>query len=234
MSAIQSILSGYGSSAAGGSDPSSIGSGLLIWNQNGAGLWDDHLMTDPAVISDTVQAWEDQSGNANHLTNNLDDAPVLEADGALHWDGVNDVLTATSAITLKPTTVFFHVKFDQVGTIQVLFGGGSGLSLFTNTTTLNASISGGAAIATSAVTLSGATDYRIIFTYSNTGVYTFYVNGATQGTGTNDQTIASAAPVLGILGGQYMLDGIVKDWGAYDNVLSGPNITLLDDYLASL
>lgn len=235
MSAIQSILAGYGGTAAGGgSTPDTIGSGLLIWNQNGVGLWQDLGKTTPAGVSDPVAVWEDQA-NGNDMTylTNGGERPIHEAGGAIHFDGGDDILVATSGVTLKPATIFMLFQLDQVGTVQVLIAGDNGLGLTANATALRIDKAGVAVIGTSTHTLTTAAT-RVIATYDGSGNYEFFVNGSSAGTGTNNQTINSVAVRLGQPSAPAPIDGIVRDWGAYDNVLSGGDITALDDYLASL
>lgn len=235
MSAIQSMFAGYGGTAAGGgSTPDTIGSGLLIWYQNGAGLFQDAAKTTPAVTNDPVGAWEDASGNGRDITVSGTARPTLEAGGAVHCDGSNDNMVTVGGITLKPATLFGLITFDSVaGGFAAVTGFSNALSLSQNGAALRIDMAGVAVIGTSSFTLTAAR-YRIIITYDASGNYAFYVDGVAAGTGTNDQAIGNVPFGLSNNDIGSYFDGIFWDVGAYDNVLSGGNITALDDYLASI
>lgn len=223
--------------AGGGSDPNSIGSGLLFWYQNGAGRWQDTGKTTPAADTDPVRVWADQSANGNDQTIALygDAARPVGTAGGLHFDGAGDILIAENAVTLKPATFFCILNLDSIAGANGVIGGGStAFFVMTSGNALQLRAQSVAVIATSTATLAATTDYRIIITYDGSGNYAFYVDGAAEGSGTQNETIGSFAPYLSVVDAGVPLGGTIRDLGAYDNVLSGGDITALDDYLASI
>jgi hypothetical protein len=211
--------------------PSSL-SDLAIWNRYNTGHFQDSGLTTPATGTDPVGGWSDQSGNSNHMTQGTaGDRPVL-ASNAVDFVS-SDFLTAASALTLKPATFFCLINFDTLsGAKRLLGGGGSTLSVHHNNASLILAKHDVLDIATSSVTLTTGAYTRIIISYDASGNYAFTVNGATEGTGTNDTAISSGAPILG--GPAVFVDGQIKDWGLYTAAKTGADITVIDNYLASL
>lgn len=77
-----------------------------------------------------VSAWNDQSGNLNHALQPVDtQRPTLVANAVngkpvLHFDGVDDFLSATSSPTLANTgdiSSFFVVRFDDFDTYRTVW-----------------------------------------------------------------------------------------------------------------
>jgi hypothetical protein len=221
--------------------PASL-SNLVFWCKYNTGHYQDSSLTTPATGTDPVGGWQDQSGNGNHLVQATGVWRPLLDSGAVHFDGTEDYLATSASFTLKPFTFFGLVNLDAIGTYFILGAGGQdGMNLQVtdaapDTLTLVKQFT--AVIATSSYVPTASAWVRFIATYDGSGNYAFYVNGATEGTGTNDTAIDSEQIVLGaiIQGGspQFFLDGQVKDCGVYSDVKSGADITLIDDYLATL
>lgn len=87
--------------------------GLIVWLDAGAGVFSD-AGTTPAVNDDTIQQWNDQSGNGNNASQGTSanrptyKTGVLNSRPVLRFDGSNDsIRTGTFSSTLsQPNTVF--------------------------------------------------------------------------------------------------------------------------------
>lgn len=211
--------------------------GLQVWCRNGTGLWQDAGKTTPAGTGDPVRVWEDSSGNANDMTAAADaNRPTNDAGGAIHFDATNDALTGTNALTLKPATFFCLINMDSTAGSNYMLGGttNGGLGVNANTTFLQLNTTSTANIATASTQVSASAWLRLIITYSGTGEYAFYIDGVAAGSGTNDVAVASSVIQMGFVNAGVLLDAAIKDYGVYDSVYSGADITSIDDYLASL
>lgn len=220
-------------------DPTTIGSGLIAWLVKGVGLFQDSGKTTPASsTSDPIGAWADQSGSVtDFLQGTGGDRPLRQADGSVLFDGSNDELHTAGSFTLQPATFFCVVKFTSVAGINNLLastGVPGCLGLTANTTTLQATKFGFALISNCSVAMTAGVDIRIIFTYDNSGNFSWLIDGVSGGTGTTAETIISTLICIGAPSTPQFLGGTLKTWGLYDNVLSGGNISSLDAYLSSL
>lgn len=115
---------GVGSRSGGGAGfvPTEV-AGLLLWLKGDTGVYSD-AGTTPAVNTDPVYQWNDQSGNANHvLQATLGLRPLYATNiqngkAVIDFDGSDDTLknTATSLITANTAyTVFVVAKSDIAG-----------------------------------------------------------------------------------------------------------------------
>lgn len=225
--------------ASSGIAPDDI-AGLLVWLKNGTDLWEDTGKTQPATTGETVAVWGDSSGNGRDFTGTNE--PLLETVNSklvLHLDGSNDELSATGALTLKPATFFCLFSPDTLAVYHTILSDTDGstgmLCVQVEQTTGNIRLlaEDEALLGTSTSGISAGSFARIIVTYSAIGEYAFYINGAAAGSGTTNHTIISGPPSIS-RNTALPVDGRYGEWGLYDSVLSGGDITDLDAYLQSI
>lgn len=104
-----------------GFDPSELSS-LLHWYRLGTGITTATVAvegSEDALLQ--VTRWSDQKGS-NHVTpSSIEDAsvmPQLQADGTIKFQGANDTLNFTSALSLRTFAVYFKIKWDASDTIS--------------------------------------------------------------------------------------------------------------------
>jgi hypothetical protein len=227
-------LMGVGPSAPGtGFDPSTI-SGLQLWLKADAivGLAD----TDP------VTTWEDSSSANNDATQGTAALKPtyrtnqINGKAAVSFDDGDHLASALSMAT-KPFSVFAVANFTNFSVPRTILGQSSagGLQFRGNTTPRQEILKAEtASIGVSTSALSTGTNYRLAATYSNTGVFTFYLNGTADGTGTNDQTFtASTAKVGDNRDGAESMLGLIAEILFYDSVLSAGDRGSVNSYLAT-
>jgi len=109
-------------SAASTKEPDEI-SGLLLWYKADSisGLYDN----------DKVSQWDDQSGNDNHATQGTSDyqpiykTSILNGKPVVRFDGSNDFMSFTSALTNVRTAIFVLKSETPVPDRGVVLGGAS-------------------------------------------------------------------------------------------------------------
>lgn len=118
-----------GPTGASGFTPSSI-AGLTLWVSSDNGVYSD-AGTTPAVNTDPVQQWNDQSGNANHLIQSTSNKrPIFNTNQIngrpwLSFDGSNDSMRISALAGGGAYTVFAACNFRAGGPHQALLGGGN-------------------------------------------------------------------------------------------------------------
>ncbi len=208
--------------------------GLKNWYRRSIGQWQDAGKTTPATGTDLVGAWEDQSGNGNDMTGSGSLRPTLSS-GGVHFDGGTRLLKTSASQVLKPVTFFCKVNFDSVAGFQSLLESTTNSLLISAIgSTLRLSKQSNSTIANASTSLTSGSDLRIIVTYDGSGNYAFYINGSSAGSGTNNQTLGNnylcmSSETLG-----QALAAVIKEWGLYDNALTGTDVTDLDTYLTSV
>lgn len=210
------------------------------------GWWDaDDASTFTFTTGTTVAAWRDKSGNGYHGSHTTPSFyPVRETEvinGRAAVKFVNRYFQTTLPAQTKPFTLFAAVKTGpQLSNVHLLgksfgtgelplgfnvdmFGGKFRLNLYTSTS-----------LGSNTTVLTTDTALYLTITYTSVGVYTFYLNGTADGTGTSNQTFA--ATTMGIGGAQ--ADVAVNSWLGYigellryDRVLSAGELSSMHSYL---
>lgn len=219
------------SAAAVAFTPSSI-AGLQAWYKADAGT---STTTDGVAISQ----WNDQSGNARHLTQAtganqpLYKAAIQNALPGVLFDGVNDQLAATAVSVAQPDTIFAVVKNLQVipGTVNGIFDGATTRqSVYRQTDdTLRAT---------------AGTDTGSTFTFGTANAHqmSLIVNGASTALWMNASSVAlgniGTATLASLIIGQNFLasapwNGYIFEWLIYNSSLSTTNRQSVEAYLKS-
>lgn len=101
--------------------------GLLFWVKSDTGVLD--ASDNPITVDGTaVKTWQDQSGNANHLTQaTVANQPLYKTNQVnsrpgLLWDGTNNVLTLTTRLTTVRTVCIVHKWTDTTGDYRPILG----------------------------------------------------------------------------------------------------------------
>lgn len=128
-------------------DPASLFSGgafgLVADSQSN--MWADTARTIPASVDAAVAAWDDRSGNGNHIIiNTASGRPILRQSGGLRWlefDGVDDRLE--TALAVPAGTYLAAFANQQIGNNATLLHddttSGAGI-IITDTTTSTATV----------------------------------------------------------------------------------------------
>lgn len=167
-------------------------------------------------------------------------APDLVAAG---WDfelGNSDHLTVAGvSAALKPMTMIVRTTREANGFANTYFGASANGGWQFRTDSLNALqlVRGAVALIGAGSAITDGVDTVVAVTYSNTGVYTFYINGVASGTGTNDVTPTATTLYIGARynsGATEECDGIISACAMYDTVLSAEQIAALSTAMAAL
>lgn len=198
---------------------------------------------------DPDAAWPDRSDNefdaAQATSGNQPTFQTNEINGqpCVRFDGADDFLSSPAPADTKPFTAFAVVKVGAGGSYMAIMsaydplagGATQGMEWRINPSGNQELLKQETAlIGASTTALTPGTWVKLIVTYSETGEYTFYLNGVADGTGTNDQTfVAGTETALGSigLGSTEFWNGDMAAVGKFDSVLVGDDWTLLNDSL---
>jgi hypothetical protein len=205
--------------------------GLLGWYKADAlSLGDGDPVT---TWTDSSGNGEDASGTAVYQTNELNGLPVVQ------FDGVDDFLTTTSfSAVIKPVSLFAVVNPTSFAAYREIVAptADRGLGWRVDQTTGKQTFSDefNVDIGTSTTGLTATAFQRVAVTYSGSGVFTFYLNGVEDGTGTNNQTFTGASMIqIGTThSGLRNWLGYIAEILIYDSVLSADDRGAVDAYLA--
>lgn len=208
--------------------------GLTLWLKADGTLWQDSARTTPvAADSDPVGAWDDASGNNAHATQaTAGNRPtyrtgIVNGKPILRFDGSSDRLGGSSAsAATKPFTVFGVVLLSAGSITGASVGGGLHWQTgsFLKQDVVN--------IATDP-TATPVVFTIFALTYSATGVFTFYRNGAVTHTGTNNQTFTASTTVIGYNGASNgeLANGDMAEIIKYNSVLTATQMNEVGSYL---
>ena len=239
-----SLITGGGISAW---TPAELGSTLIIWYKNNAGLTN---LSGTDGASDNRLQWSDQSGNDNHAIQDTDGNKPAISGGGLDFElDQDDFMSLTTAIDFdhpKPFTLFFVVNRETASSQCTLLGGGSSeFVVFKNSDdkvgVRNVGTGGDNVTVTFATNNLWATGSDFIFTISkdDSGDLLIYKDGAAQaedGGGTSradgdEMDILYIGTKTGASGTTHPYDGLMKEVMICDTVLSRANRNLAIDYL---
>lgn len=193
----------FGPSAGGGLDPGAASNKHIQFNAD-TGTFENDAGTDPTENNDNLAFWDDQSGNGfdatqttdtkrpTWLSAGLDSQPVVDfPDTALE-----EMSVASSDATIKPFSVIAVVSPDNFTDEHTILGASAsgGIQWRIDITTGKISLlkGGVASIGTSSTALTSGQFSVVGVTYDASGNFAFYLNGAADGTGTNDQTFSAS------------------------------------------
>ena len=236
----------------GGFDPTSL-SGLMYWFKA-----DSLSLTDGDAVDTWSNEGNDSRGDvANTSTARpIYKTGIINGEPVVRFDGVNDRLVTASA-EAKPSSVTVYAVFntDDVSSAagllmgqsasNALRGWGIGVPDFFGSQTLvegrSYSSSGTVRIITAnSTTISNSTFYCLAATYSNGDTqFNMKLNGADQTEGTTSTNYNAiegtayrfAVGNQGEYSGGFFFDGDLAEVLVYDSVLTGSDLTDVEDYL---
>jgi prepilin-type N-terminal cleavage/methylation domain-containing protein len=202
-------------------------SGLKLW------LDANDLSTITKDGSNKVSAWNDKSGNGNHVTqttssfqpeyvasSNINDHPAMRFDGSLTYFNL-------SSFTSPAThTKFIVFKSSSSGIQRIWFRSRVGEVFILNTGTL--SIDNGATVNNSNYTHQAITIGSLVFNSTSSEVY---VNGSNVETGNSGTNSSTSNVTIGQGSGTYYYSGDIAEILVYDRVLSTVERQAVEAYL---
>lgn len=225
--------------AAGGPfDPSQLTS-LILWLEADTQVFQDSSGLVPCAIDgQSVGAWKDLSGAGVNLTSGS--PPTWKTNltngkpGVRFAAGVSTPMTSSQANNQKPFSVGIVVRMvNAANNCTVLDGqsSGNGLAVDVNANTFRALKANVAVLGASTTTLANNTFYIAIFTYDGSGNYTWTINNASAGTGTNNQTFSDTQTQMGRAnGGSALFDGDILAMVKGSATWTSTEVSKLDTY----
>lgn len=216
--------------------PASV-AGLYLWLKADAitGLNDgDAVATWVDSSSSGADATQGTAGNRpTYQTAEVNSLPCVR------FDGTDDYLTSVASAGSKPITIFVVLKVTNFLDFRVIWGsqGGAGdrgyeyrINQTSGVQNVDHALTANIGSSSTAVPLN--TWCYLAFSYSNTGGFTFYENGVSDGTGTADFTIQEPGVVIGGRnGGSLSFLGDIAEIFAYDSVITGDDLTNINTYI---
>lgn len=212
--------------------------GLKLWLKADTGVYKD-AGTTLAVEGESIQQWNDQSGNANHVTQATAAARpifkvnIVNGQPVVRFDGLDDWM-ATGAFTLNQPEMIFVVWKRAIGVIGYLIDGlaeNSG-SLYAGVTTINdVRLYAGASLV-GAIGNDGA--FLITGALANGASSQIWKNGTSIATGDSGASNMGGV-TLGATGTSHTdpLAGDTPEIIIYDSVLSNANRNQVTSYLGT-
>ena len=236
------IINPYRFSAAGGvTDPTDI-AGCQLWLDAEQGVYSD-AGTTLANNNDTVQQWNDQSGNGYNVTQTSEALrPTLKTSGINSKDSVefdvSDFMDGASPVVSPPNTIFavFHItSSDTFGAVVYDSDANSRHNFFWNVAAGAYRASCQNAETTTQTTLSA--DY-ISSVIQNGASSSIHMNGADVGDGsvdlgTNDLDGITLGTVRAGLSADFYMRGQIAEVIVYDTALSTADRQAVETYLAN-
>lgn len=186
-----------------------------------------------------IATWNDESGNARNFaqatpanqpnaTTQLNSLPIATF-------ATDDYLANAASLTLKPVTFISLFRSTTTGVLRTLIGSSTnGLQfLVGDTNRLRVTQTWVSVIGNATTVLAADTWYLGVATYSAAGVLAFRLNGATDGSTTNDLVIGASSYDIGRNkqgGGEYW-NGNIAELLVYNSVLSDANLQLIEGYI---
>jgi hypothetical protein len=225
-------------------DPSTV-TGLIRWYKADGTLYQDSAGTTPATADgDPVGYWTDASTSAAHSkqttstkrptlktgANGINGLPVIQ------FDGGDDYLSDGATISLKPFSIFAVFKPTNFSATRTIIGGhvnGMQFRADQPSGTLHLVKQGAVDLGSASSNLTAATAVLVAGTYDSSGNYTFRINRAAAGSGTNNQTIPTDSIYVGSNNAisEFML-GPIGEILIFNTVISGSDLTNIESYLS--
>ena len=208
----------------------------------GLELWLDASQLTGLVNNDPLGTWTDFSGKGNHATQGtagfkpIYKTNIVNEKPIIRFDGIDDLMTCALTGSEKAVT-FFAVVYvmDTTDISNAIVGtnanGGLGFKI-SNTGKIELVKVGTILIGASTTSL-GARVFKIVAgTYSSSGAFAFYLNGAADGSGTNDQTLtAGLTTQIGRDAVQTPFEGDIAEILKFHRVLTSVEIAYINSYL---
>ena len=181
---------------------------LILWGEADTQTYTNTAGTTACTTDgDICRNWKDLSGAGSNLvwgtgedalykTNLTNSKPGIRfptSGSALH-------LESTQANNQKPVSVACVVRATNVTDNNTIFDGttgGSGLAFDINAGNFRLLKANTALIGSNSTTISNNTFYIVIVTYDSSGNYAYTLNGASDGSGTNNQTFTNTGTRIG-------------------------------------
>lgn len=207
-------------------------------------IFEDAARTNAAEAEDTILGVTDLSGAGNHAST-TSEGPTWKASiqnglSVAQFNGADDRLESAMSTSQRPVTLFAVASFDDYSTVGTIQGasasGGLQWRVAQTTGVMDLVKQVTAGIGSSSTGLDTATFYILAATYDGVGNFAFYVNGAADGTGTNNQALTAARTL--VLGrnadaGDEWLDGYLGEFRAYNYILDSTELSEVYDELAA-
>jgi hypothetical protein len=206
-----------------------------------AGL-DGWFKADSLALADgaAVGSWTDSSENANHAVQSTAAAKptyktgILNGKPVVRFDG-GDTLESPLQSNAKPGTLFVVVTPTLSGVYLSMVSGASAQAflLRINPGSVMELVSSGTALIATDSTTQAVEGTVIAVTYSATGAYAFYTNGAAGASGTNNVALVASNVQIGSDAGGLPFVGDIAEILFYDSVLSASDRGSVTSYLGT-
>jgi hypothetical protein len=227
--------------AAGGSWVPSDKTGLLAWYKGDGTLWQDSARTTGATAdTDPVGSWDDESGNAEHLTQGTSaNRPTLQTAelnslAVVRGDGTNDALGLTDLGTLTDATIAVLFKSATTGRWPMSFQGGAMGIQHEGATSVRFRGWGVDTTGSNNVTVTVTSNWRwVLFKVVSGGTGTCYVDGTSRYT--FSPTGTQAFGQFGLFARSdptEHMNGDIAEALVYDSAISDGDRGNLDSYIS--
>lgn len=242
------IINPYRFADAGFTDPTDI-AGCELWLDAEQGVYSD-AGTTLAVNNDAVYQWNDQSGNANHVTQvTSGNRPTLKTAGINSKNSIEfadpEFMDSSTPVVSAPNTIFaVHVMTSSDTNGGVIWDSDANVrhAFFWNNAGSPDSFR--AAAVNNEDTIIGTSGGKHLFEYVTAVTYngassSIYMNGADVGDGSVDlgsnnlDGITLGTLRAGLGGGNYYLNGQIAEVIVYDSALSTTDRETVQTYLAN-
>ena len=155
--------------------------GMSLWLKADAGCYtNDNATTACSADGGHVAVWQDQSGNANHVTQTTDiyrplyKTNIVGALPAIRFDGSNDRLTNATFSQAQPIAIYYVMKSGASGYQTLWDNSSTGRNVVYLNGSTEYTLSAGSTVL---ITLPSYSDKKLMaFTYNAASSY-FYLNG---------------------------------------------------------
>ena len=208
-------------------------SGLQFWYRKNTGILNDS--NDPITDTDTVDDWQDQSGNNKHAVGAATKFTFDAASGGVEGAG-NNKLDITQLDFAGQFSFWVRLKFDTIssGANDIMFNdagtldSGDDFFRLQTTTQLKAKIGGGTAMTWTCSAISTGTYYNIGFERNGSWACNTYIGTAIQDSSTSNANAFNLDRILGAF------DGICLEVVVTNAALSTADRSSLDNYLTNI
>lgn len=199
------IIDQYRRGVSGPFDPLTLPS-IQLWGEANLSVFQDNTGLIPCNFDGcNLKNWGDLSGAGSALTTS-GNCPVWKTNiknglpVARFAASPSIALSSSQANNQKPRSVGFVGMMPHVNNNNTIFdgsSGGNGMAFDTNANNFRFLKANTALIGANTTTLVDSTFYIVFVTYDGSGNYVWYLNGAADGSGTNNQTFSNSLTALG-------------------------------------
>lgn len=167
-------------------------------------------------------------------------APTFNAATGWEFTGTQYLTTGGLDADDKPMTIIARATFTSSADYRTIIGdsiGGGGYHFYRSQTSGKMDLTKGgiAGIGSASTVASLSTDYVLAVTYSAAGAFAFYLNGAADGSGTNNQTFNASDIIIGGFGTTtYPMYGSIAALAVYGAELTSGEVATVSAAMAAL